>query len=202
MHFVLNHGQRFGISPGRNYSPGIEDILAFMGYRIAYPIEGDKFSAAISLKTFDRAELNMLVRAHRMTFPGFSVNVDDVRNSIEYGSVNRLIRRGLGDSVPPHHAKIIWFEDERRLISANSRCTNGFYIDSFHQKLEFKETIVFLKNRHIQRISHLPCRCRKQTCFEEMIFEAQRENGTGDGINLRTKSRLHHLLQFVNSKSC
>jgi hypothetical protein len=45
---------------------------------------------------------------------------------LEYSSGKPLIRREWGDAVPPHHAKTIRYEDERRLIPATSRCTNGF----------------------------------------------------------------------------
>lgn len=106
--------------------PGMDDIIAFMLYRVAIVIPGDIFASRLKLQTFTGTELNLLVYVligrhgddFELTFKG-------IRSNIRFKNAERELENSLGEKAMYVHARPIWFKDEERLIQATSSCDHG-----------------------------------------------------------------------------
>ncbi len=105
---------------------GLDEIIAFMYYRVATVIPGDPHSGCLKLQTFTGTELNLVIYllAGRHG-PDFQLTFKGVRSSIRFKNAERDIMEKLGESAMYVHARPIWHRDEECLIAATSSCDQG-----------------------------------------------------------------------------
>jgi len=86
----------------------------------------DDFSGALSLQTFPNGELSCWIRASRQTHRAdFILTQMEIWNSVLFKNALAEIRGLLGERTQRVHARVIWFKDEKRLLSCTSTCTAG-----------------------------------------------------------------------------
>ena len=112
--------------PNFQGTPGVQEIVAYMFYRVVTPIEGDRFAGTVSLKTFRGTEFGCLFHALRAKYGSvFTLEKKDVQETILYQNGVREIVERYGEGTKSVHARPMWFQDERRLINCTSVCTAG-----------------------------------------------------------------------------
>ena len=106
--------------------PGLNDIIAFMYYRVATVIPGDPYAGCLKLQTFTGTELNLVIYllAGRHG-PDFQLTFKGVRSNIRFKNAEKEIMNNLGESAMYVHSRPIWHSDEERLIAATSSCDQG-----------------------------------------------------------------------------
>ena len=117
-HFVTNYLTR-GIEV-----PSVEDVVAFFVYRVSSWIPDDPFAGRIALSTFMNTELAQLLRVLRPRYSS-QLTLSEVRDHVFFKNAIRHIDSELGEKRQSTHARVIWHQDELRLLAATSPCTMG-----------------------------------------------------------------------------
>jgi len=116
-----------------NWLPGIEEIVAYLYYRVATAsIPNDPFAGRTSFQTFVGNELYCLVELLRARYPSaFTMTWSSVKSCLQMRIAIRELQTRFGEKSRPMHARPIWFSDEQRLIEATSPCTMGLQDRAF-----------------------------------------------------------------------
>ena len=125
---IANIWNFFAVNQLQNFvgMPGVEEIVAYMMYRVATVLPNDPFAGRISLSTFSNTELNCLIRGFQQCFgEEFRVTKQMVRDSVLYRNAFKAISVRFGEQIKSVHARPIWFQDEQRLLWSTSVCTAG-----------------------------------------------------------------------------
>lgn len=119
--------------------PSIKQIVYFMAARCGvfdqdFAASEIEYFGKVSLLTFVYSDLQCLVKYLQREYgERFHLTPHNVRQHDLFKNAFRKLKEFLGDSVRSQavHARVIWYSDEQRLISATSRCTMGLQMRAF-----------------------------------------------------------------------
>ena len=118
-----------GFSQGTPAEFSIDDIIAYMAYRVTGRDPNDRFSGSIMLDTFLGPELYTLTRMlpERFNKLQWPWSLRTITADVKFGNACDNIEKKMGEFGIPIHARPIWPSDEQRLIQATSNCTGGYH---------------------------------------------------------------------------